>query len=185
MFTFKGYLERVELDKGNLTKKLQAAFQREIRNAAREFLRAAILKVPTYTGMARGMLMPLQRYLNQRMGDIGSSLVTLDINPVVGAQKKHPGMNPEAGASFGQDFTFNKGGQYRFSINVQLAHFLINDFYSQAGTDTVSESGNLTHPIPWGAIEAGREAFKKYLRDNLANNLPKIAKFISHTRVNF
>src|SRR6185369_3139389 len=83
-------------------------------------------------------------------------------------EKTYKGMGPEVGARQ-QDFKFTEGegGSFLFKLKIEVAHFLINDFYPKGGTDVVSESGNLRNPIPWGATEAGRAAFKAYLRENL------------------
>lgn len=160
--------EKLNLDVPKATAAIEKAIEVQMRQAAREMLRAIIVKVPVFTGMARGTMQPLGRFLR----------VAVPITPKPGA-KKYPGKNAAAGA-LASSFTFaNSGGlRPRLRFDPGVAHFQTNDKFD------VSERGiKLRNPTPWHALQAGREAFKIYLRQNLKKRVPRISSFVTRTRV--
>lgn len=140
----------------------------QVRQAAREFVRAAIVKVPIDTGEAIGTFLPIGRFLNV-------SIPILNNHPT---EKK----NPETGSSEEKRllFTFssNQYGVY-FEIDWQLFHFWFNEFFHHNYPNAQIET-------PWHSMEAGRDAFLEYMRTVAVERLPKLKDFIEVTyRDNF
>jgi len=165
VFQFVGKFEKLELRGARFNEAFTKALEVQMRQASREFLRAVIVRVPVYTGMARGSLVPLGRFLR----------VAVPINPDPGA-KKHPNKNPAAGAAASSFKFTNEGGfNPRLRLDIGVLHFELNEFRPSTLP--------LRHPTPWHSFEAGREAFKAYLRENLTKKVPRVKKFITRTRV--
>jgi hypothetical protein len=158
----------IKFDKQGYTEALGKAVQVQIRQAAREWLRAVILKVPVYTGMAKGSLLPLGRYLR----------VAIPIVPDPIAQKRF-GRGPQDGESLGL-FDFKQINQYvwQFQYATEVQHYLINEFTIGLG------SPPLRNPTPWHSFEAGKEAWDQYLQENLKSKIPKISSYISTVEIN-
>lgn len=166
-FGFKGYFERLEFNVPAWEAAFFKALEDQLKKAMVEFLLAAIPLVPVYTGMARGTFRPLGRFLN----------VQIPIDPVPGALSAHPTMGADAGEAFGQDFEFgtSEHGKPFVRFNIDLEYFKINELTPGPAW--------LKHPGPWHSFEAGRKAFREYLRNNLTINMPRIGKFVVRTRV--
>lgn len=146
----------LKFDADNFRKTVHATLEKEIRMAARAWLRAVIPRVPVYTGMARGSLQPLGRFLK----------VAVPISPVA----KRKNMGPAVGAAQ-QSFKFEvKNGKYLFGFNSTVAHYMINEFYSVPLP--------LRNPTPWQSFEAGRTAFNEYVANELPKKLPRVNNFI-------
>jgi hypothetical protein len=132
----------------------------QMRQAAREWLRAVILKVPVYTGASRGSLLPLGRYLN----------IAIPIHPVV----RHPRWSPEVGALM-QFFNFSHdlpSLTWTFQYSTQVPHYLINEFNVGLGQPPLIE------PTPWRSFAAGKIAWDNYVRTEFFRRLPKISDYI-------
>lgn len=158
---FRGRLSFPKLDVTKYTEALEEAIETQIRQAAREWLRAVIPKVPVWTGTARGSLQPLGRFLR----------VAIPISPV--ARRK--GMGPEVGASKGTFKFQRRGRRFVFTASSTVDHFIQNNFY-QAPTPPF----HLKEPTPWKAFEAGDEAFIRYIKANLVKRIPKLKEFIKY-----
>lgn len=158
MLQFNGQLQLLELDEAKFKKTLKEALQTQLRQAAREWLRAVIPAVPVYTGMARATLSPLGRLLR----------VSIPIHPVAVRNDKSPSLG-ESKSSFNFDTSSNV---FSFTWNNDVLHYLINEF------NDVSKSIPLKNPTPWNSIEKGNIAFHKYVEEVLPTKLPKMAEFI-------
>ncbi len=77
MIELKGFFTKLTLDPGRYTKTLDKSMNVQLRQAARAWLRAVILKVPVWTGMSRGSLRPLGAFLR----------VAVPISPVASRKK--------------------------------------------------------------------------------------------------
>lgn len=158
---FRGRLSFPKLDVTKYTEALEEAVETQIRQGAREWLRAVIPKVPVWTGTAKGSLQPLGRFLK----------VAIPISPVARRQ----GRGPAAGASQGS-FKFQRvGRRFIFSAETTVDHFIQNNFY-----EAPSPPFHLKEPTPWKAFEAGDEAFIRYIKANLVKRVPKLKDFIRY-----
>jgi hypothetical protein len=159
MYTMFGTLQFLDFDKPGYLKTRDEALKVQMRNAAREWLKAVIPKVPVWTGTAIGTLQPLGRYLR----------VAVPISPVVERENKGPGFGDALG---GFDFD-DAGNTYTFEFTNFLAYFKFND-----QNNANAYGFHLTHDSPWHAMDAGQAAFEKYIEDVLPQRMPNIADFI-------
>lgn len=151
----------LKFDEKGFRKSVDMLMEQQMRMAARAWLRAVIPHVPVYTGMARGSLQPLGKFLK----------VSVPINPY--AFRK--GMGPAAGASKSL-FSFTKtNGIYTFEFDSQVMHYKINEFYNVPLP--------LIHPTPWRSFEYGNAAFQKYVSTALLRRIPRANNFIKATWV--
>lgn len=158
MLTISIQLSNIELNKGQYTKALFDTLDTQNRQAARAWLRAVLLRVPVFTGQARGSLKPLGQFLK----------VAVPINPVA----HRSGYGPEYGASQ-SSFEFTRGYITEFVFNEAVIHYLINEFYD------VNPPIHLTHsPRPWASFEQGKLAYRAYLKQYLKEKLPQISKYM-------
>ena len=165
MFQFKGHFDKLELDLGKASKTFKQALQVQVRQATREFVRAVIIEVPVYTGMARGSLKPIARIVN----------VAVPISPIA---KGRNDKNIAKGESHGHVEFVDKGLEQGVLISITLAHYLTNEFLTGQ-----PDQKQLIHPTPWKSFEAGKRAYKRYLRENLVKRMPRIASFLTKTRI--
>jgi hypothetical protein len=166
MLKVKVSLVYLKLNSGEFTKAVLETLQTQSRQAARAWLRAVILKVPTWTGEARGSLKPLGSFLN----------VAIPISPSTSRQAQAAmaaGHTAEAGTAQG-NFQFKIEGEARviFIFSTDVVHYLINEFYD------VSEHIHLIDPVPWYSLRAGKAAYKEYLTTNLKAKIPKLKSYI-------
>lgn len=158
MLKFTGRLVYIKFNKEKFNKTLDEKLHIQLRNAARAWLRAVIPNVPVYTGMARGSLAPLGRFLH----------VAVPISPIA----SRPGKSPEAGEQHSEFKFYRRSGQFVFSWNTTVLHYLINEFNDMSGILP------LTHPTPWHSIAAGNAAFKLYVEQVIPKRLPNLGDFI-------
>jgi hypothetical protein len=158
MIQLKGFLAHLTLDPQRYTKTLDKYMEVQMRQAAREWLRAVIQKVPVWTGMSRGSLKPLGAFLR----------VAIPISPV----EFRKGMGPEAGARRSTFFFGRKNTKYKFYFNENVLHYTMNEFFN------VNPPIHLIHPGQWHSFEAGEDAFEAYVKDVLPGRLPKFEDVI-------
>jgi hypothetical protein len=159
MLKFSIKLTNLEINTGQFTDDLAKFLEIQSRKAAREWLRAVLLKVPVFTGEARGSLKPLGQFLK----------VAVPIKPVA-IRKGH---SPETGAAQ-SSFSFSKISPYyiEFIFNEAVVHYLINEFYD------VNPPINLTHlPRPWFSFNDGKIAYQKYLKEAIKTRFPRIQSY--------
>lgn len=158
MIHFTGALLNLKFDVDTYRKTLDEALQTQLRQAARAWLRAVIPLVPVYTGMARGTLAPLGRFLK----------IAVPIDPVAIRQNKSPSLGAAR-----SDFEFAaSGGVYDFQWIQDVLHYTINEYNDMSGILP------LKNPTPWHSIAAGNNAFDRYVREVLPGKLPKLGHFI-------
>lgn len=171
MFRFQGSYDLLKLDKGAYIEQLNAVLAEELKNAMRAWLKAVIRKVPVYTGMARGSLLPIARALGENVP------ITPRANRMASPRLYGKGVRstPSQGARRTTFKFTSRLGRHEVSIDIGTVHYLINEF--------TRVSLPLAHPGPWKSFEAGRAAFKDYLKRNLKKKVPRIVKYISKSRV--
>lgn len=165
MINIKLQLVKVRLDAGAYTDALKKKLQIQMRQAAREFVLAAIVKVPIDTGQARGTFLPLGRFLK----------VTI---PISGAQPTGLGGATEKSQRTGAGLLRQKLFQFEsetgaeiFEIDPQLFYFWFNDMEANGFAGT-----------PWKSLEEGKKAFLRYMRDVAPKRLPRIKDFVKFTK---
>lgn len=144
----------MNLDVKRYTKTLDRIMGQIIREAAREWLRAILVSVPSRggfpveTGAAKSTLQPLGRFLR----------VAVPINPTKRAN------DHEHRWGAGQFEITSKNFEYEFRWSTDLLHYYLNEFFS---ISTVASS-------PWNTLEAGEAAFLTYVEDAIERRLPDI-----------
>lgn len=172
---FQGHLQHIFVDGKKFTKTFDDAAKVLIRQAAREWLRAAVLNVPVWTGMARGSLAfargpggNLSRFLN----------VAVPINPVSATPRWYSQRipkTPESGGRFAI-YNFTSGNsRYGFTFRSDVIHFIINEFFTIRPVSRTS---------PWKSMEAGAEAFRTYMKNHVGN-LPRIESSMIRIQIPF
>ena len=159
---FSGTVSKFKLNYGRMTKTLGEEMRQLQRLAAKEFLSAMISEdnspVPIWTGMSRGSLQPLGRYLNVRVPIPASSIkqVRKDRSPAHGRLE--------------QAFSFSsKNFRYTFNFRTFVKWFRLHDVKWKN----------------WGALDAGRAAYKAYIKANLKSRIPKVNRYLTKTRIRF
>lgn len=156
MFKVRIRIPRYTLEKEKMMAALKAKLEVQIRQAAREFVRAAIQNIPVDTGQARGTFLPLARALNVSV-------------PIDGTPQK--GKSASTGASGDNQLIFKfetTKTLVKFEVDVQLFYFWVNDI--------------LGHPSgmhePWQSIEEGFKAFMKYIHSTAPQRFPKLKDYL-------
>lgn len=163
MIDLGGFGTLLTLDPQRYTKTLDKTMEVQLRQAARAWLRAVIVKVPVWTGMSRGSLIPLGAFLR----------VKIPITPVA----SKPGMGPLAG-SLRSSFNFTKRGtSYSFEFDESVAHYTINEFFD------VSHTIKLITPGPYNSFRFGAAAFQAYVTNELPKRLPRVEDVIVTKRI--
>ena len=143
MFTIKNRFVKLGVATDKFTKTLDENIKIQIRQAAREWLRAIILKVPVWTGTSVGSLKPLGAYLR----------VSIPIDPKV----VRKGYGPSVGAGL-QEFSFERhGNTWSFNFTEEVPHYLVNEYFNANLTGF-----HLKTPGPYRSFAAGEAAFDKY-----------------------
>lgn len=148
---------KYDIDKHRKT--LDETLKRQMRQAARAWVRATFSHVPMWTGMARSSLKPLGRYLN----------VAIPIEPNPRAKptaKKNAALGEQQ-----QEFEFESNGyNYSFYWSTHVLHYQSNEFHPSAI--------QLIHPTPWDSTKYGEAVWDKYIAETLPKRLPKVTDFL-------
>ena len=159
MFKIKARFSKLGIDTGRFTETLDTNMKEQIRQAAREWLRAVILKVPIWTGTSIGSLQPLGAYLR----------VAVPNNYKV----VRPGMGPSAGRAQ-QEFKFKREGNvWSFEFTEEVPHYLVNEYFNVNATGKF----HLTTPGPYRSFAAGEAAFTAYINAYLIKRVPNLHDF--------
>lgn len=167
MFKVRFRAPKYTVDKEGLSRWIREKVNVQIRQAAREFVKEAIVKIPVDTGQARGTFLPLGRMLG----------VSVDI---LGAKSK-PGKNEDTGSSANNKLIFrfrDTKTQQGFEIDPQLFYFWFNDFFSH-------HYENAQLPTPWESLQTGWDAFITYMKEVAPERLPKLRQFIKVEMVDY
>lgn len=181
---FNATVDVLKFDSRGYTKAFHLSIERQMKAAARAFVRAAVLRIPVDTGMAAGSFLHLGRYL-KRIGIPGSS-----VQGYINANRKSPtgkytyspgspkrpipkneftpgkyGLTTEPAAAFQR-----KGNQHVFEFKSQVFHLTLNDLFGTHGQ------------APWGAFEAGRLEFLATIK-KLVTKVPKVKEHMTKTTI--
>lgn len=173
-FGFSAKLNKFVIDKGKFTKTLDDKATALLKGAAREWLRAVYVKVPVWTGEARGSL----KFARGRSGPgAGQFLATfLNVAISIEPQEIREGKDAESGGRKARWTLGGHNGKYSFTFNEDVLHYIILDNHALG-------FGNPNFPRPWESFKAGEEAFNNHIllhKDRLA---PKVSDFITFTQI--
>lgn len=171
---------KFKFDSKEFNKTLQKALETQMRQAAREFVRETLRRIPYRTGFLRGAFAPLLQLLKVAAPAPPPGSTPLDSR---GRPKKLYReyyqkkilKTPAAGAQFGTEpgeiFT-NTEDQWLFNYSVLIIYYRINDVYTSRSPTS-----------PWRSMETGRNAFINYMKTTGISKLPKVTKFILKTKI--
>lgn len=172
MVRFFGSIQGFKIDGKGYTDYVRQQIELNVRQAAREFIRAAIPRVPVLSGMARGSFLHLGRALR----------VAIPINPsqrngiYYGPNGERLPKTPESGArlSTSPENAFkNRGNNIQFEFNTRVFHYTLEDIF-----------GVRSPTAPWRSFQAGQEAFILEMQ-HLTKRLQSIRSFVTMTTVTF
>lgn len=167
MFKFTGRFHNFKIDVKRWSAACDEKMMELLKEAMREYLTAAILKVPVFTGMARGSLRPIGRFVNME----------IPISPDPRASE-YPEKTIWKGEERGQNFSFvMNNGRVIVHWSTEVEHFITNEFNNMEGKFP------LRHPTPWESRVAGREAYRTFLREELQKRVPEVLKFVVRTEI--
>lgn len=149
-----------KLNRANLRKAFDEAIVKEMRNAARAWLRATYAKVPVYTGEARASLTPLGEFLGVD--------IPIERSPEADLHG-HRNRGEWTGRNLGHYTFVMEKDKYYFTFSTDVRHYIYNE-------QNVAPF-LLTQPTPWYSFEDGKRAFQDYIRLHLIPSLPKIKDF--------
>ncbi|RLF64634.1 MAG: hypothetical protein DRN30_05230 [Thermoplasmata archaeon] len=166
---FTGVLVSPHIDDKGYKKELDTEMQLLLRDAAKEFVRATLTKIPVQTGMAASTLKPLGRHLGM--------LLKVSANRPPRKVKNPSAKNYNKSAARGEAFQrfefFETHFRYTFVFSTTLYHYYLNELLS---IQNVASS-------PWGSLKVGSEAFFTYVNDNYKKYIPSLKPFISTRKI--
>jgi hypothetical protein len=172
----------------------------QMKEAAGEFAKAALARIPIRTGFVAGAFADLESLLGNsaRLNPIAAFIARTIKTARTLVQGKStrlgnrrtfvegefyypPGggrilKSPQTGRQFAtplSDIIIVEENLLRFHFQVDITYFNIND---------VNPGHSPT--APWGAFEAGKLAFLEHMKTKAFKNVPRIADFIKKTRKN-
>lgn len=156
-------LKGLKLNKEKYLKTLNDQLDVAVRQAARAWLKAVLTRVPSYTGMARGSLLPLGQFLHVA--------VPTSLSPNAKAHG-HKSRVAE-GQSLGHFKFEHLKTVVNFIFETEVLHFILNDKFD------MNPPIHLTHlPRPWDSMTVGKEAFFAFLKEDLPNRIPKLGSYV-------
>ena len=173
MFKFVGRFQPIKFDGRKMTKAIRAEVEKVMKEATAEFIEAAIVAIPVFTGLSRGSFLNLVDWVSSQRR------VDLDINPEPGA-KRYPDKTPEKGANLSFFEFKNEGHHIYVSFSPGEFHYKWNEF-AAVEWFPFNPSSNIG---PWHSLELGRGAYKDYLRKHLKRRTKDVVqRFITRTEV--
>jgi hypothetical protein len=171
-------------------KTLDEAIQLEMRNAARAFLREAIIHVPVRTGFARGALLNMGSAIGLSAASIPTRFLARLRKTIDGRIKSYKPRiveyyygagsktlkTPENARQFSTpiDKVFLKENNvYLFHYEQTILYYVINDILTNPYTPSA----------PWRSFEFGKNAFSDYLKNQGIAKLPGARDAITTTLV--
>ena len=175
-----------QFKRAEFSEAFKTAIQLELRNGAKEFVKAALIRVPVRTGFARGTLLNLGDAIGysgaSNKGSFTKKLVKkrLGVKNVSanGLLEYYNGVpkTPENARQFSTPinkvFT-NNGKTFSFNYEQTVLYYEINDV----------SSNRYTPSAPWRSFEFGSAAFIDYLERVGLQRLPAITEYIIKKRI--
>ena len=159
---------RVKLDQRRYFREVDRVIRKVLREAMRAFLTTVLNHIkgakhttggdsfPVQTGEAKASLMPLGRVIQMSV-------------PVTPAANRKNRVAVGKAKGRGAFTPLKRRFNYKYTFSTRVVHFEINEEnYSPIPTSAT----------PWGAIAAGREAFKEYVDTHLKEQMPRIKDYL-------
>lgn len=167
-----GTIDVLSFDDKEYSKALRKRLEKAFREAASEFVRAAVPLIPVETGMARGSFLNIGRLLK----------ILIPITPTRFNQQYYIAnrislpKTPEQGAllSTPNNELFKwDGNKFKFTFESRVFHLTLEDVF-----------GVRSPSAPWRAFETGRDAFIAHIK-SLKGLFPDIKQFMSKATITF
>lgn len=176
---------KLRLDKTASLKKIDQAAKEIFLEGLAVFLREVTRHVPVWSGMSRGSLKPLAKYLTDR-----GYKVTIPISPRPSSKRaQQRGQNIAEGEARGEFTVIVKDGTYILIFEPKVRHYKTNEFsqVTKQGSDLalsrIKKFGrghmrgkrvlNLKHPTPWQSFTYGNLKMRIFLTTIAAKKMPK------------
>lgn len=174
MIRFFGSLKIFDFNSTLATLKLRESMRLLVEDAARAFIRAAVLKVPVDSGMARGSYLNIGRFLRVQIPISPKSPRSANSRKYLGTNvTKSPTVGAALSVTPEQAFQ-QQGGITVFNFNTRVFHYNLNEFFPLR-----SNRG-----VPWRSLDAGQLAFFEFLNANLLKRIPQFNQFLTTTTIN-
>ena len=186
MITFKGSkIAILKIQEGVYTQVFVDAMATQLRAAAAAWVKAILLKVPVYTGAAKGTFVPLTRVLsrfgvsNPYVGPVNEAAAHKITTGTV-LDGVHYSLGYHGAQQYGQSFfdlpkatNFATSLTFTFAFSNNLPYMLWNDIYPAPAWL------HLPSNPPWQYLNAGLDAFRNYVAVELPKYIPGIAPYIT------
>lgn len=152
---------KIRVDKKGTLKTIDQAAKQLFLESLAIFLKEVMKHVPVWTGMSRGSLRPLARYLTDR-----GYKVTIPISPSPSSKRaRKRGQTIEAGEARGEFTVIVKDGAYILIFQPKVEHYKTNEFFK-------SPIKNLKHPTPWLSLVYGNLKMRIFVTTVVAKKMP-------------
>lgn len=182
---FRLSMDVLKLQSAKFTKALEAKLVAEFKRGGKEFARAALARIPVRTGFAAGSFGNLLDLVGSKgaiSGGLGGALRRFKRSKTLARKEyyRHASgtrvlKTPTAGRRFATPtgrIIKVSGKRITFNYNVSIIYFRINNFYPSKSPTS-----------PWRAIEAGRDAFNRYMETKGLQNLPNMYDYTTRSKI--
>lgn len=175
MIETRSTIKRVEFAGLRYSDALHNFLSTQLRQAVREWVRAMVREIPTYSGMSRGSLLPIGKL--PRMQNVRG--ITRDIHPVINYAKRDrrdgiPGTISDPIAE-GSRLSFAsleyKKTNYEFFWATEVPQFVTNELTQGLGNPPLHKQ------TPWASLAVGANAFYGYLIPKIKRDRPNILQY--------
>lgn len=168
---FKARIRGFKFDKGGFIGATERAAKSAVYSAAKEWLRAVIVRVPIWSGQALGSV----KYAVGRSGNSSGLFLGEYLKQQIPIQAYHwkANKNPQTGGVQGR-YTFSQSRhQYRFTFQTDVIYYVIQDFFNI----------KVSPRAPWGSMDAGAAAFNAAIGAEMASRLPRVNDFLLDSEI--
>ena len=175
---------KLRVDKSATLKAIDQAAKKLFLESISVFLKEVVKHVPVWSGMSRGSLRPLAKYLTDR-----GFRVSIPISPRPSSQRaQQRGQNIAAGEARGEFTVIIKDGAYILIFEPKVRHYKTNEStqVTKQGS-ALAVSGfdkkyrkklkskrhlNLKHPTPWQSFVYGNLKMRIFVTTKVAKSMP-------------
>lgn len=175
---------KIRVDKQGTIKTIDQQAKKLFLEGLSIFLKEVVKHVPVWSGMSRGSLRPLARYLTDR-----GYKVQIPIAPRPSSRlAQQRGQNIAAGEARGEFSVIIKDGSYVLIFEPKVKHYRTNEFTqvtkeaSDLAISRIKKFGkkhlkkrrflNLRHPTPWQSFTYGNLKLQIFITTQVKKKLP-------------
>lgn len=144
---FRGTLRAVRFDLSDYQRALHAHMVREIQDAAKAWLQAALSPIPVWSGASVATFLKLSATVSFPLG----------VSPQAGVSGRIALGRRESDG----ELNLGEGGEYTFRYETELAHLIWNEFHNANINPDPTLFGRLLNPGPYEFQAAGLRVFLK------------------------